>query len=114
MMDPRNVLMTTSKAAEFVRGVAISAKSVRVLEVLDAKRARCGDAQGDAMVLYFAALASVSVMPVDNEGETWMRDLALLGIFHLATEQGVTAEDSMALYQAYTQDGADAIRRGAA
>lgn len=102
------IFETAGEAAALIRNSIISPKSERVLEVLDAKRARCGDAAGDALTLFFAALTSI-IACMDTTDGTFPRDIALMSLYHLAKEQGVTAEDSNALHMAFTQDGEDAL-----
>lgn len=52
------IFETAGEAAALIRNSIINPQSERVLEMLDAKRARCWDAAGDALTLYFAALTT--------------------------------------------------------
>lgn len=61
--------------------------------------------------LYFAALTTI-IACVDTTEGTLPRDLALMSLFHLSLPQGVTREDSNALFHAYAADGRDAMERG--
>lgn len=105
------IFETAREAAALIRNSIISPQSERVLEMLDAKRARCGDAASDALTLYFAALTTI-IACVDTTEGTLPRDLALMSLFHLSLPQGVTREDSNALFHAYAADGRDAMERG--
>lgn len=106
------LLATSAEAAALIRNQIINPDSVRVLEMLDAKRARCGDDAGDALTLYFAALTSIITLSARGEVSVLARNLALMSLYHLAKAQGVTVEDSNALHKAYMNDGEDAIARG--
>ena len=97
------IFETAGEAAALIRNSIISPQSERVLEMLDAA--------GDALTLYFAALTTI-IACVDTTEGTLPRDLALMSLFHLSLPQGVTREDSNALFHAYAADGRDAMERG--